>query len=297
MELRVLRYFLAVAREQSISGAANALHITQPALSRQIMELERELGVRLLIRGSRGRPVELTEEGKRLRLRAEEMIALADRTAEEFSEQDADVSGVVYLGAGETEGMRLLANAASRLRKRYPRVRFHLYSGIAEDVTERLDQGLLDFGVLVGESALQKYDYLSLPASDVWGVLVRADNPLAKKERVRPKDLWSETLIVSRQALQNNELTGWLGKKTEELNVAASYNLLHNAVYLVEAGLGAALCIDGLADTSRGDLCFRALDPPVRGQLRLVWKKHRIFSRAAKLFLEALQAELHPEQT
>jgi DNA-binding transcriptional LysR family regulator len=261
------------------------------------MELERELGVRLLIRGSRGRPVELTEEGKRLRLRAEEMIALADRTAEEFSEQDADVSGVVYLGAGETEGMRLLANAASRLRKRYPRVRFHLYSGIAEDVTERLDQGLLDFGVLVGVSALQKYDYLSLPASDVWGVLVRADHPLAKKERVRPKDLWSEMLIVSWQALQNNELTGWLGKKTEELNVAASYNLLHNAVYLVEAGLGAALCIDGLADTSRGDLCFRALDPPVRGQLRLVWKKHRIFSRAAKLFLEALQAELHPEQT
>lgn len=295
MELRVLRYFLAVAREQSISGAARALHITQPALSRQLMDLEQELGAKLLIRGSRGKPVELTEEGKRLRLRAEELVTLADRTVEEFSEQEAETSGIVYIGGGETEGMRLLANAAARLRERYPRVRFHLYSGIAEDVTERLDQGLLDFGVLVGESALQKYDYLPLPASDVWGVLLRADHPLAQKDRVRPGDLRQEALIVSRQALQNNELTGWLGKKAEELNLVAQYNLLHNAAYFVEAGLGSALCIDGLADTGRGGLCFRPLDPPLRGQLRLVWKKHQIFSKAAKLFLEELQAELDSE--
>ena len=297
MELRVLRYFLAVAREQSISGAASALHITQPALSRQLMDLEQELGAKLFIRGSRGKPVELTEEGKRLRLRAEELVTLADRTVEEFSEQEAETSGVVYIGGGETEGMRLLARAAARLRERYPRVRFHLYSGIAEDVTERLDQGLLDFGVLVGESALQKYDYLPLPASDVWGVLLRADHPLAQKDRVRPGDLRREPLIVSRQAMQNNELTGWLGKKAEELNLVAEYNLLHNAVYFVEAGLGSALCIDGLADTGRGGLCFRPLDPPLRGQLRLVWKKHQIFSKAAKLFLEELQTELGAESS
>ena len=297
MELRVLRYFLAVAREQSISGAANALHITQPALSRQLMDLEQELGAKLFIRGSRGKPVELTEEGKRLRLRAEELVTLADRTVEEFSEQEAEISGIVYIGGGETEGMRLLARAAARLRERYPRVRFHLYSGIAEDVTERLDQGLLDFGVLVGESALQKFDYLSLPASDAWGVLVRADHPLAQKERVRLKDLRSEPLIVSRQALQNNELTGWLGKKPEELIVTASYNLLHNAVYFVEAGMGAALCIDGLADTSAGDLRFLPLEPPLRGNLKLVWKKHQIFSKAAKLFLTELQEELHIQNT
>ena len=295
MELRVLRYFLAVAREQSISGAANALHITQPALSRQLMDLEQELGAKLLIRGSRGKPVELTEDGKRLRLRAEEMIALADRTVEEFSERETDVSGIVYLGAGETESMCILANAAERLRERYPHVRFHLYSGIADDVTERLDQGLLDFGVLVGESALQKYDYLTLPVSDVWGVLVRKDHPFAAKSSVRAKDLWSEPLIVSRQALQNNEFTGWLGKKPDELNVVASYNLLLNAVYFVQAGLGTALCIDGLADTSRNRLCFLQLEPPLRGQLRLVWKKHQIFSKAAKLFLEELKAELHQE--
>lgn len=295
MELRVLKYFLAVSREQSISGAANALHITQPALSRQLMDLEQELGAKLLIRGSRGKPVELTEDGKRLRLRAEEMIALADRTVEEFSERETDVSGIVYLGAGETESIRILANAAERLRERYPHVRFHLYSGIADDVTERLDQGLLDFGVLVGETALQKYDYLTLPASDVWGVLVRKDHPFAAKSSVRAKDLWSESLIVSRQALQNNELTGWLGKKPEELNVVASYNLLLNAVYFVQAGLGTALCINGLADTSRNALCFLPLEPPLRGQLRLVWKKHQIFSKAAKLFLEELKAELHQE--
>ena len=295
MELRVLRYFLAVAREQSISGAANALHMTQPALSRQLMDLEQELGVKLMIRGSRGKPVELTEAGNRLRMRAEEMITLADRTVEELSDQASEVSGTVYIGGGETEGMRLLANAAARLHARYPQIRFHLYSGIAEDVTERLDQGLLDFGVLVGESALQKYDYLPLPASDVWGVLVRSDHPLATKMRVRAKDLWSEPLIVSRQALQNNELTGWLGKKAEELNLIAEYNLLHNAVYFVEAGMGSALCIDGLANTGSGELRFLPLDPPLRGQLRLVWKKHQIFSKAAKLFLEELQAELDSE--
>ena len=295
MELRVLRYFLAVAREQSISGAANALHMTQPALSRQLMDLEQELGVKLMIRGSRGKPVELTEAGNRLRMRAEEMITLADRTVEELSDQASEVSGTVYIGGGETEGMRLLANAAARLHARYPHIRFHLYSGIAEDVTERLDQGLLDFGVLVGESALQKYDYLPLPASDVWGVLVRSDHPLATKMRVHAKDLWSEPLIVSRQALQNNELTGWLGKKAEELNLIAEYNLLHNAVYFVEAGMGSALCIDGLANTGSGELRFLPLDPPLRGQLRLVWKKHQIFSKAAKLFLEELQAELDSE--
>ena len=296
MELRVLRYFLAVAREQSISGAANALHITQPALSRQLMDLEQELGTKLLIRGSRGRPVELTEDGKRLRRRAEELIELADRTAEEFGEREQDVSGIVYIGAGETEGMRLLASAAARLQEKYPRVRFHLYSGIAEDVTERLDQGLLDFGVLVGESALMKYDYLTLPASDVWGVLLRTDHPLAKQESVRAGELRHETLIVSRQAMQNNELTGWLGKKPEELNVVGTYNLLHNAAYFVESGLGAALCIDGLVDTSTGRLCFRPLEPPMRGNLKLLWKKHQIFSRAAALFLEELQAEIHDFQ-
>ena len=296
MELRVLRYFLAVAREQSISGAANALHITQPALSRQLMELERELGVRLFVRGSRGRPVELTEDGRRLRLRAEELVALAERTAEEFSDDAESVSGVVSVGAGETAGMRLLADAAARLRAQYPRVRFRLYSGIADDVTERLDRGLLDFGVLVGESALQKYDYLSLPASETWGVLLRSDHPLAAKARVTARDLRAEPLIVSRQALQNNEFSGWFGKKAEELNVVADYNLLHNAVYFVEAGLGSALCIDGPADHSRPDLCFRALDPPLRGPLRLVWKKHQIFSKAAKLFLAELQTNLHADE-
>ena len=292
MELRVLRYFLAVAREQSISGAANALHITQPALSRQLMDLEQELGVKLLIRGSRGKPVELTEAGNRLRLRAEDMITLADRTVEELAEQESEISGVVYIGGGETAGMRLLANAASRLRAKYPRVRFQLYSGIAEDVTERLDQGLLDFGVLVGESALQKYDYLSLPASDAWGVLVRADHPLSGKESVCGKDLRSEPLIVSRQALQNNELTGWLGRNAQELNLAAEYNLLHNAVYYVEAGIGSALCIEGLADAGNDNLRFLPLCPPLRGQLRVIWKKHQIFSKAAKLFLDELQSEL-----
>lgn len=289
MELRVLRYFLAVAREQSISGAANALHITQPALSRQLMDLERELGATLLIRGGRNRPIELTEDGMRLRRRAEELIALADRTEADFSEQGQDVDGDVYIGAGETEAVRLLAQAAKQLNEGHPRIRYHLYSGNAENVTERLDRGLLDFGVLVGESELAKYDYLTLPASDVWGVLMRRDHPLAERETIRAKELRKEPLILSQQALEQNELSGWLGKKPEELHLAGTYNLLHNATYLVEEGVGCAVCIDGLVDTTNSPLCFRPLEPPLRGNLRLVWKKHAVFSKAAALFLETLQ--------
>lgn len=285
MELRVLRYFLAVAREQSISRAAERLNITQPTLSRQLMDLEEELGAKLIVRGGRNHGVTLTEDGLLLKARAEEIVELADRTETEFANQEREVSGDIYIGAGETDAMRLLANTAKRLRDTYPQIRYHLFSGNADDVFERLDKGLLDFGVLIGETDMTKYDFLPLPVVDIWGVLLREDDPLAQKENIRSRDLRKKSLILSQQSLRSNELSGWLGRNADRLNIAATYNLIYNAALMVEAGLGCAITIDKLVNTAGTLLCFRPLEPRLEVRLNIVWKKHQVFSKAAELFL------------
>lgn len=290
MELRVLRYFLAVAREESISEAANFLHITQPTLSRQIMELEEELGTKLLNRGRRNQKITLTDEGMLLRRRAEEMIELADRTEAEFARRDELISGEIHIGAGETDAMRLLTRAAKTLHTLYPHIRYHLYSGNAEYVTEQLDRGLLDFGILVEPADVHKYDYIRLPAADIWGVLMRKDHPLAAQDAVHPADLQNLPLIISRQTMVQNELSGWLGSSFDTLHVVATYNLLYNASLMVEEGLGCALCLDKIINTT-GDsrLCFRPLAPKLTVGLDVVWKKHQVFPKAAELFLQKLR--------
>lgn len=290
MELRVLRYFLAVAREESISEAANFLHITQPTLSRQIMELEEELGTKLLNRGRRNQKITLTDEGMLLRRRAEEMIELADRTEAEFARRDELISGEIHIGAGETDAMRLLTRAAKTLHTLYPHIRYHLYSGNAEYVTEQLDRGLLDFGILVEPADIRKYDYIRLPAADTWGILMRKDHPLAARDAVHPADLQNLPLIISRQTMMQNELAGWLGSSFETLQVIATYNLLYNASLMVEEGLGCALCLDKIINTT-GDsrLCFRPLMPKLTVGLDVVWKKHQVFPKAAELFLQKLR--------
>ncbi|MDD7646712.1 MAG: LysR family transcriptional regulator [Ruminococcus bromii] len=290
MELRVLRYFLAVAREESISEAANFLHITQPTLSRQIMELEEELGTKLLNRGRRNQKITLTDEGMLLRRRAEEMIELADRTEAEFARRDELISGEIHIGAGETDAMRLLTRAAKTLHTLYPHIRYHLYSGNAEYVTEQLDRGLLDFGILVEPADVRKYDYIRLPAADIWGVLMRKDHPLAAQDAVHPADLQNLPLIISRQTMVQNELAGWLGSSFDTLHVVATYNLLYNASLMVEEGLGCALCLDKIINTT-GDsrLCFRPLAPKLTVGLDVVWKKHQVFPKAAELFLQKLR--------
>ena len=293
MELRVLRYFLAVAREESISGAAEYLHITQPTLSRQLMELEEELGAKLMIRGKRNRRIALTEEGMLLRRRAEEIVALADKTEAEFHARDEITSGDVYIGGGETDAMRLVAQTAKRLSRTAPDVRYHLFSGNADDVMERLDKGLLDFGILIGTANVEKYDYLTLPVTDTWGLLMRKDHPLAARETIRPGDLEGIPLFGSRQAVMRNELSGWYGGDFERLNITMTYNLIYNAALMVDEGLGCALCLDRLVNTT-GDinLCVRPLEPRLEARLVLVWKKYQVFSRAAQKFLETLQKEL-----
>ena len=289
MELRVLRYFLAVAREQSVSGAAESLHITQPTLSRQLMDLEEELGTKLLIRGKKNRRVELTEDGLLLRSRAEEIVALADKTEAELSGEDRGTAGDIYIGAGETDAMRILASAAKKLHDSYPNIRYHLFSGNAEAVTERLDKGLLDFGILIGEADLKKYNALTLPATETWGVLMRWDSELAAKESVRPEMLREKPLILSQQSVEHNEFAGWLGVEPERLNVVATYNLIYNASLLVEAGLGCAITIEKLVNTADSPLVFRPFEPRMEGRLNLVWKKYHAFSRAAELFIREIR--------
>lgn len=292
MELRVLQYFLAVAREQNISAAAQSLHLTQPTLSRQLMELEKELGKQLMVRGSR--KITLTEDGMRLRRRAEEILELVDRTEKEVMQSDDTVSGDIYIGTGETDGVRQIVRAANQLQGSHPGIRFHIVSGDAMDVCERLDKGLLDFGILLGDMDKTKYSCMELPMKDTWGVLMRRDSPLAQRETVSPRDLWDKPLILSRQVDNKSGLYRWLRKEPSELHTVATYNLIYNASLMVDEGMGYAFTLDKLVNTAGSNLCFRPLKPRLELGMYLVWKKSQLFSRAAELFLEQLQAQLVP---
>lgn len=292
MELRVLQYFLAVAREQNISAAAQSLHLTQPTLSRQLMELEKELGKQLMVRGSR--KITLTEDGMRLRRRAEEILELVDRTEKEVMQSDDTVSGDIYIGTGETDGVRQIVKAANQLQGSHPGIRFHIVSGDAMDVCERLDKGLLDFGILLGDMDKTRYSCMELPMKDTWGVLMRRDSPLAQRETVSPRDLWDKPLILSRQVDNKSGLYRWLRKEPSELHTVATYNLIYNASLMVDEGMGYAFTLDKLVNTAGSNLCFRPLKPKMELGMYLVWKKSQLFSRAAELFLEQLQAQLAP---
>lgn len=292
MEIRVLRYFLAIAREGSITNAANFLHITQPTLSRQIHDLENELGQKLFTRGSHN--MALTAEGMILRKRAEEIISMVDKTEAEFTSMEEAVGGDIYIGGGETDAIKFLAKVAKELHDTYPNIHYHLYSGNAQDVTERLDKGLLDFGVLVQPADISKYDYLNIPAKDIWGVVMRKDSPLAEKEAICKEDLIGVPLICSRQAISQernkNEFVQWFGEEFDKLNIVTTFNLVYNAAIMVDAGLGYAVTIDKIANTSENSsLCFRPLNPRLDSGLNLIWKKYQVFSSAAELFLERLE--------
>ncbi|MCD7034167.1 LysR family transcriptional regulator [Metabacillus sp. GX 13764] len=294
MELRVLRYFLTAAREGSITKAADFLHVTQPTLSRQLKDLEQELGKKLFTRGSHS--IFLTEEGILLRKRAEEILEMADKLEAEFRDMEDTISGDVYIGSGETEAMRQLARAAKEVQASYPNIRYHLYSGNEDDVTERLDKGLLDFCLLIQPANLSKYHSIEIPDTDVWGVVMRKDSPLASKETIAAADLINLPLIFSRQAMQQtlskNEFVEWFGDDFEKLNVVTTYNLVYNAAIMVDEGIGYAVTLDKLVNTSEdSSLCFRPMEPKLESGLNIVWKKHQIFSAAAEVFLKEMQAK------
>ena len=296
MEFRILEYFLAVAREQNITAAAESLHISQPALSTQLKALETELGKQLLIRGVKGsRKVILTEEGMLLRKRAEEMVSLMRRTEEEITGSDETIAGNVFIGSGETEIVRLFAKVAKKLQKKYPDIRYNISSGNAEHVLEYLDKGLIDFGLLSTEIDSQKYEAIPVPIKDTWGVLMRRDSPLAEKETICPEDLWDKPLIVSHQKGDDVYLNQWLQREESELHIVATYNLLFNASLLVDEGLGYALCYNKLINTHGSNLCFRPFDPSLEARGFIVWKKYQVLSKAANIFLQYLRELLNTE--
>lgn len=294
IEVRVLRYFLAVAREQSISKAAELLHLSQPTLSRQLMDMEETLGKKLFIRGNRR--ITLTEEGMFLRKRAEEIVDLVDRTEAEIAASDEIISGDVYIGAGETDGFRTLMSVAKDLQSDYPDIRYHISSGNAEDVLEKLEKGLLDFGLLIDPVGIEKYESLTLPVTDTWGVLMRKDSPLAAKKEVEPEDLWDKPLLISRQVFTEKKgLSTWIGQDIDKLNIISTHNLVYNASVMVEEGFGYAVTLDKLIKTpEEGLLCFRPLKDADKAELVIVWKKYQIFSKAAALFLKQLQETFIP---
>ncbi|WP_273384101.1 LysR family transcriptional regulator [Enorma phocaeensis] len=287
MELSTLRRFLMIAREGTISGAAAALHISQPSLSRQMQDLERELGCTLFIRGKRR--IELTGEGMRLRGRAEEIVDLADRTEAEFRVSGATLAGEIRIGGGETPAMELVADVIAEMQEAYPLVRFSLQSGNAEDIAERLDTGRIDFGLFIGHTDLDRYEVLQVPAQDVWGVFMRADDPLSKRDGITPADLEGRPLIFSRQA--SSEMRGWFKRDFEDLDIAATYNLLYNAALLARRGIGYVVSLQGIVDVSESSgLTFRPLEPALTADVRIAWKRYQIFSPAAGVFLQRIRA-------
>ena len=289
MELREMKYFLAVAREENISKAAEYLFITQPSLTRQIQKMEQEVGRPLFLR--KGRKMLLTETGKLLRKRAEEIVALYEKAESEWSDL-SELTGEVYIGGGESYGMTVLAEIIREIREEHPFIKIHLYSGDMADVSEKLDKGLIDFGLLMQPADLTKYENLRLDYKDRWGVLMRKDHPLAAKERVSPEDLSGVPIFQSRHSLPKSAVTEWY-KNAEDIRVIGTYNLLRNAAFLAENDCGCVLCLDRLVNTS-GDsgLVFRPLDPPVEIELDVVWKKYQVFSRAAQYFLDKLRRKL-----
>lgn len=290
MELRVLQYFLAVAKEKSFSGAANVLHLSQPTLSRQLKDMENELGKQLFIRGSKR--IELTDEGRILKKRAEEIIALVEKTENEITVSDEHISGDVFIGAGETVGVRFLTKAAKRVRDKYPDIHFHIISGDRADVTERLDSGLVDFGLVFGSVDETKYESISVPNQDLWGVLMCSDDPLANKDKIEPKDLFDKPLIVSRQADKTGIVKRLIGKSVDKLNIVASYNLIFNGALMVQDGLGYALCLESILNPSANSkLCFKPLTNALTEEMRVIWKKDNIFSKASQKFFEEFTKE------
>ncbi len=291
MELRVLQYFLAVAREQSIVRAAESLHLSQPTLSTQIKAMEEELGKQLLIRGTKGsRKVTLTEEGMILRKRAEEILNLVQKTEKEISLSDQVIVGDIYIGTGETDAVRFIAKAAKDLYNIYPGIHYHIASGNSEYVLEQLDKGLIDFGIVFGSVDHAKYNSIPLPYKDTWGVLMKNDSPLAEKNYITPEDLWDKPLIISKQDDNTGRLTTWIKRELSELEIVATYNLLFNASLMVEEGLGYAIGFDKIINTSgKSALCFRPLSPKREEGMNIIWKKYQVLSKASEKFMEKIK--------
>ncbi len=287
MEIRTLRYFLAVAREENMTRAAEYLHVTQPTLSKQIQSLEEELGKKLFLRHSFR--IELTEEGILLRKRAEDLISMADKILGEFTALDDVTGGDVYFGLAESWQIRYLAREIQQFKEIYPGLRYHISSGDTEQVTEKLDKGVLDFAVLAEEPDAGKYHHLTFPEADVWGLVMPASHPLARKEAIVADDLAGLPLFCSEQGWKR-DIPRWCGDRMEELHLEGSFRLPYNASLFVREGLGFLLTFDRLIDTGpESGLAFRPLAPKLETNIHLIWKKYQVFTPIAERLLAGLR--------
>lgn len=275
MEFRVLQYFLAVAREENITKAAALLHITQPTLSRQLIQMEEELGVKLFHRGKHN--IMLTEEGMLLRRRAQEIVDLAKRAEQELKHGEEIVSGEISIGCGETQNMKPLSEMIASFQRIYPDVSFYIYTAIADDVKERLENGVLDMGLLLEPVEISRYQYVRMPLQEKWQVLMRKDSALAEKEKITPKDLQGMPLIIAKRESARNKLENWFGHETEKLRIVSTCNLSnYNQQVMVESGIGMAMAME--LPSSYDTLCIRPLEPEIMSGCVLVWKKNLLLS-------------------
>ena len=288
MEIRTLRYFLAVAREENMTRAAEQLHVTQPTLSKTLKALEEELGKKLFTRHSFS--IRLTEEGVLLRNYAEDLVSMADKIAREFVTLDDITGGDIYLGLAESYQIRTLARAIKEFQRQYPELHYHITSGDTEQVTEKLDKGLLDFAVLVETPDNTKYETLIFPHADVWGLVFPADDPLKKKKTITVDDLIGLPLFCSEQSWRN-DIPRWCGDRMKELRLEGSFRLSYNGSMFAREGLGYLLTFDRLINTSSDSgLVFRPLSPTLENELYLIWKKYQMLSPIAERFLKHLQS-------
>ena len=291
IETRLLQYFLAVAEEQSITKAAEYLHISQPTLSKQMMDLEEALGRQLLVRGRK--KITLTEEGTFLRGRAQEIISLMDKTESAFRENEQSISGDVYIGCGEHRSTFTIMQIIRSIQEEYPDIRFHFFSSNADAIIERLDKGLLDMGFLLEPEITPRYDYKKLPLREAWGILMRKDSPLADVETISFAMLADLPLIMPSQTSNRGRMKAYFTEANVNPHVVSTYNLIYNAGLMVEAGIGYALCIDELINTAGSHpLTFRPLSPELYSDVYLFTKKYQVFSKAAKLFLSRLETNI-----
>ncbi len=285
MDSETLKNFLVVAREGNITRAAQFIHITQPTLSRQLQNLEREMGRPLLSRGKRH--ISLTPEGVLFCKRAGEILELFRKTRSEV-QSSAEFGGDIYFGAGETDVIRRIAQVASQFAQIHPGVRYHVRSGDADAVREMLEKGLVDFGLVYGPSDPVKYRSVELAPVDHWGILLPRTHPLAACAALTPEQVRDLPLILSKQALDTGLLQEWLGRSLDMLHVAATYTLLTNAAKMVAGGLGCAMGLDGLINTAGTEICFRPCNPPLPAGMSLIWKKGQLFTPAVQGFLDEL---------
>lgn len=287
IETRLLHYFLAIAREQNITRAAETLHLTQSTLSKQMMDLERQLGKQLFIRGKRR--LTLTEEGNFLRNKAQEILELIGSTESAFHTEGEILSGDITIGCGETAAMDRIAAVYQTFHRQHPEVRLHTFSGDADSVLERLDKGLVDMGLLLGPIRQERFDYLNIHQKDTFGLLMPRDCPLAKQDAIGVEQLGSLPLILAEQTFSGRQDLDWFGVDSAALQVVATYNLIYNATFLVERGIGYALCLEGLVNTQGRDLTFRPIEPELSVGLYIATKKYQTFSPAVKAFLEQIR--------